>query len=52
METSEVPGPLESRLGVGSRFAFTIPKDQPTEDPLPNDEIDEFGADPNTRVGM
>jgi signal transduction histidine kinase len=43
----------ESRLGVGSRFAFTIPKDQPTEDPLPIDEIDEFGDnDPITRVGM
>ena len=43
----------ESRLGVGSRFAFTIPKDQPTEDPLPIDEIDEVGDnDGVTRVGM
>jgi two-component system phosphate regulon sensor histidine kinase PhoR len=32
----------ESRLGVGSRFAFTIPKDQPAEEPLPLDEIDEI----------
>jgi signal transduction histidine kinase len=30
----------ESRLGVGSRFAFTIPKDQPAEEPMPIDEID------------
>ena len=29
----------ESRLGLGSRFAFTVPKDQPVEDPLPLDEI-------------
>jgi two-component system phosphate regulon sensor histidine kinase PhoR len=43
----------ESRLGVGSRFAFTIPKDQPTEDPLPIDEIEPLtDADGITRVGM
>jgi signal transduction histidine kinase len=32
----------ESRLGVGSRFAFTVPKDQPADDPLPIDELDEL----------
>jgi signal transduction histidine kinase len=32
----------ESRLGVGSRFAFTLPKDQPAEEPLPIDELDEL----------
>ena len=43
----------ESRLGVGSRFAFTIPKDQPAEDPLPIDEINEVGdSEGATRVGM
>lgn len=43
----------ESRLGVGSRFAFTIPKDQPAEDPLPIDEIQAVGdAEGVTRVGM
>jgi two-component system phosphate regulon sensor histidine kinase PhoR len=42
----------ESRLGVGSRFAFTIPKDQPIEDPLPIDEIEELDEEPVTRVGM
>jgi signal transduction histidine kinase len=43
----------ESRLGVGSRFAFTIPKDQPIEDPLPIDEIEDVGDnDGVTRVGM
>ncbi|MEY2569289.1 MAG: hypothetical protein QOE35_3818 [Actinomycetota bacterium] len=42
----------ESRLGVGSRFAFTIPKDQPTEDPLPIDEIESVDDEGVTRVGM
>ena len=32
----------ESRLGVGSRFAFTIPKDHPDDEPLPLDEFDDF----------
>lgn len=43
----------ESRLGVGSRFAFTLPKDRPTEDPLPIDEIESIAEDDlNTRIGM
>ena len=29
----------ESRLGLGSKFAFTVPKDHPDDDPLPLDEI-------------
>ena len=29
----------ESRLGLGSRFAFTVPKDQPVDDPLPLNDI-------------
>lgn len=29
----------ESRLGLGSRFAFTVPKDRPVDDSLPLDEI-------------
>jgi signal transduction histidine kinase len=39
----------ESRLGVGSKFAFTIPKDQPDEESLPLDEIN--GIDEITAVG-
>jgi signal transduction histidine kinase len=42
----------ESRLGVGSRFVFTIPKDRPDDEPLPLDEIEEIeGLDEITAVG-
>jgi signal transduction histidine kinase len=34
----------ESRLGVGSKFAFTIPKDQPDDEPLPLEELDDIAV--------